>query len=71
MTASMWELLDFLMEQNDLTAEDIAKIIGADPSKVIAGEERFTPEQAKILGERFCTKPNLFLRPQHKKRDKK
>jgi HTH-type transcriptional regulator/antitoxin HigA len=57
-------LLGSLMEANDLTAGDVAEILGTDRSlvsHVLAGRRGLTWGHAKALAERFAVAPAAFM----------
>lgn len=56
-------MLLFLMEQQNISQEDLVKIIGSSEivSSLINGEKEINKEQAKNLGKFFHVEPNLFL----------
>ncbi len=57
-------LLSELMQANELTAADVARIIDADRTLVqhiLAGRRALTWDHAKALGERFALPPAAFM----------
>ena len=58
------ELLNFLVEENEITTRDLGAILGIDHSaaaRILKGTRSITPEHAKRLGERFAIRPSGFL----------
>ncbi len=63
-TSSPLELLNYLVEENDLTTRELGKILGIDHSvaaRILKGERTITVEHAKNLGARFKLNPEAFL----------
>ena len=59
------ELLNFLVEESDLTTRELGKILGIDHSvaaRILKGERTITVEHAKNLGARFKIDPKAFLK---------
>jgi HTH-type transcriptional regulator/antitoxin HigA len=61
--SSSEELLAFLMEQHDLTQNDLPEI-GSQPhvSKILSGERNLTKDQIAVLSERFGVSPAVFFK---------
>jgi len=61
--ASGAEVLNFLMEQNDLTAEDVSDIFGGEQavSEILGREQPMNLHHIKLLAERFNVKPATFV----------
>src|SRR2546430_11313100 len=58
------EILKHLLEENGLTAKDLAQLLGVDnshASRILKDLRKITPEHAKKLGDRFKVRPGLFL----------
>ena len=58
------EILKHLLEENGLTAKDLAQLLEVDRSqafRLLSGSRRITQEHAKRLGEHFKVRPGLFL----------
>ncbi len=58
------EILAYLLDENDLNASDLARILGVDRTlgaKILRGERNLTPEHMKKLGRRFTVDPGIFL----------
>ncbi|NNN05830.1 MAG: helix-turn-helix domain-containing protein [Elusimicrobia bacterium] len=57
------EVLSFLMEQNELTQESLAKEIGSQPyvSDILNGKKKLTAEQIRKLSRRFGVSPAVFF----------
>ncbi len=58
------EIISYMLEENDLNASDLSRILGADRtlgSKILRGERGLTVEHMKKLGRRFAVDPGLFL----------
>lgn len=55
--------LKHLLEANDMTQADLARIIGHQPtaSQILSGKRKISVENAKKLGERFKVDFSLFL----------
>lgn len=61
---SGWETLRGLVEENSLSAADVARILGAERtlgSKILRGERRITADHARKLGGYFKLEPGAFL----------
>jgi HTH-type transcriptional regulator/antitoxin HigA len=59
------ELLQYLVEENSITARELGKILNVDPSvaaRILKGERGITVEHAKSLGARFKVDPKVFLK---------
>jgi antitoxin component HigA of HigAB toxin-antitoxin module len=62
--ASPVELLNFLVEENEVTTRELGVLLGIDHSvaaRILKGQRSITPEHAKKLGERFAIRPSRFL----------
>lgn len=58
------ELLNFLVEENEVTTRELGALLGVDHSvaaRILKGQRSITPEHAKKLGERFAIRPGRFL----------
>ena len=58
------ELLNFLVEENEITTRELGAILGVDHSvaaRILKGQRSITPEHAKKLGERFAIRRGRFL----------
>jgi len=57
------ELLQFLLEENDLSAKDLAGILGGKShvSEILSGKRKVGFKQAVRLGKRFHISPVVFL----------
>lgn len=57
------ELLQFLLEENDLSAKDLAGILGGKShvSEILSGKRKVGLKQAVRLGKRFHISPVVFL----------
>jgi len=56
--------LQFLLSENDLTGDDLAKLLGVDRStayKVLKGTRNLTTEHLRLLALRFSVSSDLFL----------
>ena len=62
-SASPAEVLNFLMEQNDLTQKDLEDIFGSQAvvSKVLNEKREISKAQAKRLAERFHLSTDIFI----------
>jgi HTH-type transcriptional regulator/antitoxin HigA len=60
--ASPEEVLEFLMEQNDLSQYDLAKELGGQPvvSQILKGKRKLTREHIERLSKRFGVTPATF-----------
>jgi HTH-type transcriptional regulator/antitoxin HigA len=58
--ASPAETLAFLMDQHDLTIEDLSGIIHS-PADILFGHRELTTEEIRMLSERFHVSPELFF----------
>jgi HTH-type transcriptional regulator/antitoxin HigA len=60
--ASPEEVLEFLMEQNDLSQYDLAKELGGQPvvSQILRGKRKLTREHIERLSKRFGVTPATF-----------
>ena len=58
------ETLKFLLEDNDLTGDDLGRIIGIDRSiayRILKGTRSLTADHIKKLSARFAVSADLFL----------
>ena len=58
------ETLKFLLEDNDLTGDDLGRIIGVDRSiayRILKGTRSLTADHIKKLSGRFTVSADLFL----------
>ncbi len=58
------DIIVYLLEENDLNASDLSRILGTDRtlgSKILRGERSLTVPHMKKLGRRFSVDPGLFL----------
>lgn len=57
------EMLQFLMEQNDLSQYDIASEVGGQPvvSDILSGKRRLTRDHIERLSKRFRVSPATFF----------
>lgn len=58
------EALKFLMSENGLTGDDLAKLLSVDRStayKILKGTRNLTTEHIRILCERFSVGPELLI----------
>ena len=58
------ETLKFLLEANDLTGDDLGRIIGVDRSiayRILKGTRNLTTDHIKKLGVRFAVSAGVFL----------
>lgn len=57
------EVLRLLMEQNDLTQDDLRAELGGQPvvSAIINGKRQINARQAKALARRFGVSPAVFI----------
>ena len=63
--SSPLELLNYLVEENDLTTRELGKVLGIDHSvaaRILKGERAITVDHAKSLGARFKMDPKAFLK---------
>lgn len=59
------ELLQYLVEENSVSARELGKILNVDHSvaaRILKGERGITVEHAKNLGARFKVDPKIFLK---------
>jgi len=58
-----YQVLQFLMEQNDMRESDLLTILGSrgQVSEVLSGKRGLSKAQAKALGEFFHVSPELFI----------
>lgn len=58
------DALKFLLAENQLGGEDLAKLLSVDRStayKILKGTRKLTTEHIRSLCERFCVGPELFI----------
>jgi HTH-type transcriptional regulator / antitoxin HigA len=63
-TSSPLEVLNYLVEENDISTRELGKILGIDHSvaaRILKGGRAITVEHAKSLGARFKMAPEAFL----------
>jgi HTH-type transcriptional regulator/antitoxin HigA len=63
-TSPPLEILNFLVEENEISTRELGKILGIDHSvaaRILKGERAITVEHAKSLGARFKLDPKAFL----------
>ena len=56
--------LKYLLEQNDLSGTDLARLLGVHVSmgsKILKGERKLTVDHLRKVGERFHVEASLFL----------
>jgi HTH-type transcriptional regulator / antitoxin HigA len=59
------DMLRYLLEENDLGGDDLAKILGVDRSvafRIVSGERQLTTGHIKALRERFGVGADVFIR---------
>lgn len=58
------DCLIFLAEENDMSQSDIGRLLGDRTlgHKIMTRKRKLTLENIKILADRFCVNPGLFLR---------
>jgi HTH-type transcriptional regulator/antitoxin HigA len=64
-TSSPLEILNYLVEENNITTRELGKILGIDHSvaaRILKGDRAITVEHAKSLGGRFKLAPEAFLK---------
>ena len=57
-------MLKYVLRENDLTGDDLAKIVGVDRSvayRILKGERGLTTTHIKALRERFGVSADLFV----------
>ena len=62
--ASPVELLNFLVEENEVTTRELGALLGIDHSaaaRILKGQRSITPEHARKLGQRFAIRPSRCL----------
>jgi HTH-type transcriptional regulator/antitoxin HigA len=62
--SSPLELLNYLVNENNISTRDLGAILGIDHSvaaRILKGERAITVEHAKRLGARFKLDPQIFL----------
>jgi HTH-type transcriptional regulator / antitoxin HigA len=58
------DTLKFLLEQHDLSAADLSRILGSDRSlgpKLLRGERRLTVDHIRTLARRFNVEPGVLV----------
>ena len=58
------ELLNYLVQENEITTRELGKILEVDHSvaaRILKGERKITVEHAKKLADRFKLRPEAFL----------
>lgn len=58
------KLLQFLLEENDMTGEDLANLLQVDRSvayKILKGTRNLTTDHIRKLCERFSVRADLFI----------
>ena len=58
------DTLKFLLEQHDLSAADLSRVLGSDRSlgpKLLRGERRLTVDHIRTLARRFNVEPGVLL----------
>ena len=58
------DTLNFLLEQYNLTAADLSRLLGADRSlgpKILRGERRLTVDHIRVLAKHWNIEPGLLL----------
>jgi HTH-type transcriptional regulator/antitoxin HigA len=58
------EALKFILDENDLSADGLGRIIGVDRSiayRILKGARNLTADHIKKLSARFCVSADLFL----------
>ena len=58
------DMLKYLLQENGMTAADLSRLLGSDPSlggKILRGERNLTVPHLRILSERFQVDPSLFI----------
>ena len=56
--------LKYLLEENNLTASDLSRLLGADRTlgaKILRGERNLTVPHLRLLAKRFKVNPALFI----------
>lgn len=59
------DMLRYLLEENDLGGDDLAKILGLDRSaafRILKGERQLTTAHIKALRDRFGASADVFIR---------
>jgi HTH-type transcriptional regulator/antitoxin HigA len=62
--SSPLSMLKYLLEENDLNASDLSRLLGTDRTmgaKILRGERALTVEHMKKLGRRFAVDPGMFV----------
>jgi HTH-type transcriptional regulator/antitoxin HigA len=58
------DTLKFLLEQHEMSAADLSRVLGSDRSmgpKLLRGERRLTVDHIRTLGRRFNVEPGTLL----------
>jgi len=58
------DVLKSLLEEHEMSAPDLGKLLGGSPSlgyKILSRERSLTLEHVKILGKHFCLPPHAFM----------
>ena len=58
------DTLNFLLEQHDLTAADLSRLLGVNRSlgpKILRGERRLTADHIRLLAKQWNIEPGLLL----------
>lgn len=58
------DTLNFLLEQHNMTATDLSRLLGADRSlgsKILRGERRLTVDHIRILAKHWNIEPGLLV----------
>jgi HTH-type transcriptional regulator / antitoxin HigA len=58
------DTLKFLLEQHEMSAADLSRILGSDRSlgpKLLRGERRLTMDHIRTLARRFNVEPGVFV----------
>ena len=61
---SATDALNFLLEQHNLSAAELSRLLGADRSlgsKILRGERRLTVDHIRVLARHFNVEPGVFL----------
>jgi HTH-type transcriptional regulator / antitoxin HigA len=64
-SSSPLEILNYLVEENNITTRELGKILGIDHSvaaRILKGDRTITVDHAKSLGARFKLAPEAFLK---------
>jgi len=58
------DILKSLLEEHEMNASDLGRLLGGSVSlgsKILKGQRDLTLRHMKILGERFCLSPSVFV----------